>query len=53
LRFDYFGHLATVTYGLNPLAFFASGHGNTEEERIANGTMEVRGSNGQVTDNAL
>ena len=52
-RFDYFGHLATVTYGPNPLAFFAPGPGNTEEERIANGTMEVRGSTGQVTHNAL
>lgn len=53
LRFDYFGHLATVTYGSNPLAFFTPGSGNTEEEKIANGTMEVRGSNGQVTQNVV
>lgn len=53
LRWDYFGHLGTVTYGPNPLALFTPGSGSTPEEQIANGTMKVRGSTGQVTDNAL
>lgn len=53
LRFDYFGHLGTVTYGPNPLALFTPGSGSTPEEQIANGSMLVRGANGQVVDNAL
>lgn len=53
LRFDYFGHLGTVTYGPNPLALFTPAGGGTMEEQIANGSMLVRGSHGQVTDNAL
>jgi hypothetical protein len=53
VRFDYFGHLATVTYGSNPLALFTPGSGSTHEEQIANGSMLVRGGNGQVVDNAL
>jgi Carboxypeptidase regulatory-like domain len=54
LRFDYFGHLGTVTYGPNPLAIFTpAAGGGTLEQQIANGSMLVRGSNGQVTDNAL
>ena len=53
LRFDYFGHLGTVTYGPNPLALFTPGSGAAQEEQIANGSMQVRGSNGQVVDNAL
>jgi hypothetical protein len=53
LRFDYFGHLGTVTYGPNPLALFTPAGSGTMEEQIANGSMLVRGSNGQVTDNAL
>jgi hypothetical protein len=53
LRFDYFGHLGTVTYGSNPLALFTPGAGSTMEDQIANGSMQVRGANGQVVDNAL
>jgi outer membrane receptor protein involved in Fe transport len=53
LRFDYFGHLGTVTYGPNPLALFTPGSGSTLEEQIAKGSMAVRGSNGQVVNNAL
>jgi hypothetical protein len=53
LRFDYFGHLGTVTYGPNPLALFTPGSGSTHEEQVANGAMLVRGSSGQVVDNAL
>jgi hypothetical protein len=53
LRWDYFGHLGTVTYGPNPLALFTPGSGATQEEQIANGSMLVRGSNGRVVDNAL
>ncbi len=53
LRFDYFGHLGTVTYGPHPLALFTPGSGSTPEDQIANGTMKVRGSTGQVTDNLL
>lgn len=53
LRFDYFGHLATVAYGPNALALFTPGSGSTPEEQISNGTMKVRGSTGQVTDNLL
>lgn len=53
LRWDYFGHLATVSYGPNPLALFTPGQGATQEQAIANGSMLVRGSNGQVTNTAL
>lgn len=53
LRFDYFGHLGTVTYGPNPIALFTPGSGTTQEEKIANGSMAVRGKAGQVVDNAL
>lgn len=53
LRFDDFAHLATVTYGPNPLALFTPGSGSSEEAAVANGSMLVRGSNGRVTDNAL
>ena len=53
LRFDYFGHLGTVTYGSNPLALFTPGSGSTHEEQIANGSMLVRGSNGQVVNDAM
>lgn len=53
VRFDYFGHLGTVTYGSNPLALFTPGSGSTHEEQIANGSMLVRGSNGQVVNDAL
>jgi len=53
LRFDYFGHLGTVAYGANPLALFTPGTGATPEDQIANGSMLVRGANGQVVNNAL
>ncbi|WP_158749606.1 carboxypeptidase-like regulatory domain-containing protein [Acidobacterium sp. S8] len=53
LRWDYFGHLGTVTYGPNPLALFTPGSGSTIEEQVGNGSMPVRGSNGKVVDNAL
>jgi hypothetical protein len=53
LRFDYFGHMGTVAYGSNPLALFTPGSGSTMEDQVANGSMLVRGSNGQVVDNAL
>ena len=53
LRFDYFGHLGTVSYGSNPLALFTPGSGSTQEEQIGNGTMQVRGSNGQVVNDAM
>jgi hypothetical protein len=53
IRFDYFGHLGTVTYGPNPLALFTPGTGSTPEDQIGNGSMLVRGANGQVVNNAL
>jgi Carboxypeptidase regulatory-like domain len=53
LRFDYFGHLSTSTYGSTPIPLFTPGTGNMSEEQIANGSMVVRGSNGQVVDNAM
>ena len=53
LRWDYFGHLATVSYGPNPLALFTPGDGNSQVAQVANGSMQVRGSTGQVTDNLL
>ena len=53
LRFDYFGHLATVSYGKNPLALFTPGGGTTTEDQVADGSMLVRGKTGQVTDNLL
>jgi hypothetical protein len=53
LRWDYFGHLGTVTYGPNPLALFTPGTGATHEDQVADGSMLVRGPNGQVTDNTL
>ena len=53
LRFDDFGHLATVTYGSNPLALFTPGSGAGTEAQVANGSMLVRGSNGQVVNNTM
>jgi hypothetical protein len=53
LRWDYFGHLGTVSYGKNPLALFTPGSGGTAEDQIASGSMLVRGSNGQVVNNAM
>jgi hypothetical protein len=53
LRFDYFGHLGTVAYGPNPIALFTPGTGSTPQAQVANGSMIVRGSNGQVLNNAL
>jgi hypothetical protein len=53
LRFDYFGHMGTFTYGPNPIALFTPGSGSTQEEQIANGSMVVRGANGQVVDNTM
>jgi len=53
LRWDYFGHLGTVSYGPNPLALFTPGTGSTQEDKIANGSMLVRGANGQVVNNTL
>jgi hypothetical protein len=53
LRFDYFGHMGTFGYGPNPIALFTPGSGSTQEEQIANGSMVVRGANGQVVDNAM
>src|SRR5882757_1244684 len=53
LRWDYFGHLGTVSYGPNPLALFTPGTGSTPEAQIANGSMLVRGANGQVVNNTL
>jgi len=49
LRFDYFGHLGTFGYGPNPIALFTPGSGSTLQAQVANGSMVVRGSNGQVT----
>ena len=53
LRFDDFGHLATVTYGSNPLALFTPGSGAGSEEQVSNGAMKVRGSNGAVVNNVM
>ncbi len=53
LRWDYFGHLGTVSYGKNPLALFTPGAGSTAQEQIASGSMQVRGANGQVVNDAI
>jgi hypothetical protein len=53
LRFDYFGHLSTATYGSSPIPAFTPGSGATHEDQIANGTMVIRGANGQLVDNAM
>ena len=53
LRFDYFGHLGTFGYGPNPIAVFTPGPGSTLQSQVANGSMVVRGSNGQVVNDAL
>jgi Carboxypeptidase regulatory-like domain len=53
LRFDYFGHLSTATYGSTPIPLFTPGSGATHEEQIANGSMVIRGGNGQVVDDAM
>lgn len=53
VRWDYFGHLGTVTYGKNPLALFTPASGAQGMDAIANGSMLVRGSTGQVVDNSL
>lgn len=52
LRFDYFGHLSTVTNGNDPLAFFTPGAGATFADQVASGSMQVRGSNGAATKSA-
>lgn len=52
VRLDYFGHLSTVTNGTDPIAFFTPGTGSTFADQVANGSMKVRGSNGQATNGA-
>jgi len=52
LRFDYYGHLATLQNGHENVAFFTPGAGSDFDTQIANGSMQVRGSNGAATTNA-
>lgn len=49
LRFDYFGHLSTVMNGNDPIAFFTPRAGSTFAQQVTDGSMQVRGSNGQAT----
>ncbi len=43
LRFDYFGHLASILNDRIPIGKFTPGQGNTFSERVANGFMALRG----------
>ncbi|HEY1807045.1 MAG TPA: carboxypeptidase-like regulatory domain-containing protein [Acidobacteriaceae bacterium] len=53
VRWDYYGHLATATYGSSPIPLFTPGSGSTREEQIANGSMQSHGSTGPVTEDAI
>ena len=52
LRFDYYGHLATLQNGHENIAFFTPGTGSDFDTQIANGSMQVRSSNGDATTKA-
>lgn len=52
LRFDDYGHLSSVKNSGSPIAFFSPGSGTTFQDQVANGAMEVRGSNGIATKNS-
>jgi hypothetical protein len=52
LRFDYFGHLSTVQNSHDAIAFFTPGSGSTFTDEVADGSMQIRGSNGQATKDA-
>ena len=42
LRWDYFGHIASNENGGVPFAWFTPGSGSTEQQQIANGSMQVK-----------
>ncbi|WP_263371755.1 carboxypeptidase-like regulatory domain-containing protein [Granulicella cerasi] len=52
VRLDYFGHQSTVQNGHSAIAFFTPQGTGSMNTQIANGSMVVRGSNGQATYNA-
>jgi len=43
LRYDYFGHLASIVNDRTPIGKFTPGQGNNFAEEVANGFMELRG----------
>jgi hypothetical protein len=51
LRWDYFGHIASLTNGKQPFQLFHPGAGSTFAEQVASGHMEANGSNGFVSPN--
>jgi Carboxypeptidase regulatory-like domain len=52
LRFDDYGHLASVKNSNQPIAFFTPGSGGSFQSQVASGGMSVRGGNGNATTNA-
>jgi hypothetical protein len=52
VRLDYFGRLATVENGHNPISFFTPGNGASFEDQIADGSMQRRNGSGAATINA-
>jgi hypothetical protein len=43
LRYDYFGHLASIVNDRIPIGKFTLGQGSSFAEQVANGSMELRG----------
>jgi hypothetical protein len=52
LRFDDYAHLSSVKNSGSPIAFFTPGAGATFQDQVADGSMQVRGSNGIATKNS-
>lgn len=53
VRLDDFAHIASETYGKNPIAMFNPGTGSTFAEQVADGKMVHRFSNGAITNNPV
>jgi hypothetical protein len=51
VRWDYFGHIASMTNGTEPIPLFHPGAGATFAEQVADGYMATNGPNGFVTPN--
>jgi hypothetical protein len=51
LRWDYFGHVASMANGKEPIQLFHPGTGATFADQVANGQMEANGSGGFVSPN--
>jgi Carboxypeptidase regulatory-like domain len=49
MRWDYFGHIASMANGHEPIQLFHPGAGSTFAEQVASGRMETNGSAGFVS----